>query len=275
MEGEERKVVIKVENVSKTFYVRSKKHETIREQVKGMFSSGSNKKLEVKAVRNINLDIYKGEFLGVIGHNGSGKSTLLKLIMGAFPCDKGGKITVDGKIIRLALGMGFDPTLSARDNIYVNGTVLGLTFKQIGKKFTDILEFAELENFVDTPLKYFSSGMRSRLAFAIAMHTEADIYLMDEFFGGVGDVGFMEKSEQVFQNRILEGRTIVHVSHQLKIIKKHSDRVIWMDKGEIREIGTAKEILPRYRAEYMKKKKGKKKQKNKLKAKGPDFPETG
>ena len=254
-------VVIKVKNVSKTFHVRSKKMETIRERVLGIFRNNDSKIQKIHALKNINLEIRKGEFVGVVGHNGSGKSTLLKIIMGAFPCDKGGEIEVHGKIIRLALGMGFDPTLTARDNIYVNGTVLGLTFKKLGQKFNDILQFAEVEKFVDTPLKYFSSGMRSRLAFSIAMHTEADIYLMDEFFGGVGDVGFMEKSEAIFKDRILEGRTIIHVSHQLKIIKRHSDRVIWMDRGEIREIGPPDDLLPRYRAEYLKnmeKKKGKK-----------------
>jgi ABC-2 type transport system ATP-binding protein len=255
IEKQDRPVVIKIENVSKTFSIRSKKVETIRDRFFHLFSKDDNRTQKVKALVDINLDIYKGEFLGIIGHNGSGKSTLLKLIMGAFPADKGGKIEVQGKIIRLALGMGFDPTLTARDNIYVNGTVLGLTFKQLGQKFGSILEFAELEKFVDTPLKFFSSGMRSRLAFAIAMHTEADIYLMDEFFGGVGDVGFMEKSEEVFKDRILEGRTIIHVSHQLRIIQRHSDRVVWLDQGKIKAIGTAEEILPDYRAEFIKRNK--------------------
>lgn len=259
---EERKVVIKVKNVSKTFQVRSKKAETIRQRIHNVFRSGKNKRLHIQALNDINFEVYKGEFLGIVGHNGSGKSTLLKIIMGAFPPDKGAEIDVQGKIIRLALGMGFDKTLTARDNIYVNGTVLGLTFKQLGKKFSHILEFAELEKFVDTPLKYFSSGMRSRLAFAIAMHTEADIYLMDEFFGGVGDVGFMKKSDDVFKDRILQGRTIVHVSHQLRILKKHADRIIWLDKGKIKEIGTAEDILPRYRKAYLVEKQKNKEKRN-------------
>ncbi len=257
--ADDRKIVIDVENVSKTFFVRSRKVETIRQRAYNLLRARKNKQIAIKALTNINFSVYKGEFLGIVGHNGSGKSTLLKIIMGAFPADKGGNITVDGKIIRLALGMGFDNTLTARDNIYVNGTVLGLTFKQLGQKFSSILEFAELEDFVDTPLKYFSSGMRSRLAFAIAMQTEADIYLMDEFFGGVGDVGFMQKSDHIFQDRILQGRTIVHVSHQLRILKKHADRIIWLDKGMIKEIGSPDDILPRYKQEYLKEKRKRRK----------------
>jgi len=261
MEEQERQTVITVRNVSKTFEVRSRKAETIRQRAYNLFKPGKNRKLQIQALTDVNFEVYKGEFLGIVGHNGSGKSTLLKIIMGAFPPNAGADIQVKGKIIRLALGMGFDKTLTARDNIYVNGTVLGLTFKQLGRKFTDILEFAELEKFVDTPLKFFSSGMRSRLAFAIAMHTEADIYLMDEFFGGVGDVGFMQKSDHVFQDRILQGRTIVHVSHQLRILKKHADRIIWLEKGQIKEIGTPEDILPRYKKEYLKEKRKKKKKK--------------
>ncbi len=238
-------VVIRLENVSKTFKLKENNTDSIRDKIFGLFNNSNLR--ELKALQNVNLEIRKGEFLGIIGHNGSGKSTLLKIIMGAFPPDKGGVVEVNGKIIRLALGMGFDPNLTARENIYVNGSVLGLTFRKIGGIFDQIIAFAELENFVDTQVKFFSSGMRSRLAFAVAVHAEADIFLMDEFFGGVGDLSFKKKSEEVFQTAVVEGRTIIHVSHQLKTIEKHCDRVLLLDKGQVAGLGTPEEVLPIYR----------------------------
>ena len=252
-------IVINVKNISKTFSIKDKNMDSIRHRMLNLFSS--NDRREIHALKNISFQIKKGEFFGIIGHNGCGKSTLLKLIIGAFPPDEGGSIEVNGKIIRLALGMGFDPTLTARDNIYVNASMLGLTFKRIGQKFNEVIEFAELEDFVDTKVKFFSSGMRSRLAFSIALHAEADIFLMDEFFGGVGDIKFRKKSEEVFKNSLLEGRTIIHVSHNMGPIKQHCDRVLLLHKGKMVMIGKPSKVIPRYRKlmQSVKKKKGKKK----------------
>ncbi|MCB0520258.1 MAG: ABC transporter ATP-binding protein [Lewinellaceae bacterium] len=237
--------VISLKNISKTFYIREGHHDSIREKVFNLLKGDPPR--SIPALKDISLDIKKGENFGIIGRNGSGKSTLLKLIIGAYRPDKGGRITVNGKVIRLALGMGFDPELSARDNIYVNGSILGLTFRQIGKKFDDIIGFAELEKFVDTQLKFYSSGMVSRLAFAVALHTEADIFLMDEFFGGVGDEGFKEKSEKVFQQSFVEGRTILYVSHQLDTIQEYCDRVLLLNMGEAVALGSPKEVLNQYK----------------------------
>lgn len=237
-------IVIHLENVSKTFYIREDSNSN-KNQNLNIFPFLKHKK-ELKALQNVNLEIKKGEFYGIIGRNGSGKSTLLKLIMGAFPPDKGGEIYTKGKLIRLALGIGFDLGLSARENIYVNGSVLGLSFKKIGRKFNDIIKFAELEKFVDTPVKYYSSGMRSRLAFAIAVHAEADIFLMDEFFGGVGDESFRKKSDQIFKNIFLDGKTIIQVSHQPKLIRDYCDRVLMLDQGEVKMIGKPNEVLTEY-----------------------------
>lgn len=244
-------IVIKLENISKTFYVYEANNDSIRDRLFNIFQSNHVRK--IKALQNVNLEIKRGQFYGIVGRNGSGKSTLLKLIMGAFPPDKGGSIMVKGKMIRLALGMGFDPDLSARDNIYVNASILGLTFKRIGLIFDDIIGFAELEDFVDTPVKFYSSGMRSRLSFAIAVHAEADIFLMDEFFGGVGDIAFKQKSEEVFKNSFLDGRTIVHVSHRIKTIKDHCNQVLLLNKGQVIKTGTPKEVLPVYRSLFQKK----------------------
>jgi len=253
-------VAIKLTNVSKTFQIREKSTNSIRDRAINLLSF-NNKARNIKALHNINLEIKRGEFFGIIGRNGSGKSTLLKLIMGAFPPDKGGKIYTNGRMIRLALGMGFDPGLSARDNIYVNGSVLGLSFRQIGQKFDEIIDFAELDNFVDTPVKFYSSGMRSRLAFAIAIHAEADIFLMDEFFGGVGDEIFKKKSEEVFQTSILNGRTIIHVSHSLKTFDKHCERLLLLDKGEHVMLDHPETVIEYYRSNY----RGKAKIGNKMK----------
>jgi len=238
-----------LKNVSKTFRIREKTSDTIRDKVKAIFQ-GKNAVRHIQALDSINITINKGEFFGLVGHNGSGKSTLLKVIIGAIRPDKGSHVITNGKVLRLALGMGFDLNLSARHNIYVNGSIMGLTFKEIGRKFHEIIEFSELQEFVDTPIKYYSSGMVSRLAFAIAMHVEADILLIDEFFGGVGDVSFQQKSTEKFKERILQGKTIVFVSHEMKHIQEHCHRVAIMDHGRITEMGSPNLIIPNYLQSY-------------------------
>jgi len=167
--------------------------------------------------------------------------------MGSMIPDKNGKVYSDGTIIRLALGMGFDANLTARENIYVNGSILGLPFVRIGEIFHDIIEFAEIEDFVDIQVKYFSSGMKSRLTFAIAIYADADILLMDEFFGGVGDINFKSKSHKIFENRVLEERTIIHVNHNLSIIEKYCDRVLVLHNGQSAYIGSPKEAIAKYK----------------------------
>jgi ABC-type polysaccharide/polyol phosphate transport system ATPase subunit len=239
---------IRLENIRKTFTVFEKDNSSIRDTVFNVFKPNHKRKIE--ALKGIDLEIQKGEFFGIIGRNGSGKSTLLKIIMGAIQPDKGGTVVVNGKIIRLALGMGFDPELSARDNIYLNASLLGLSFRQIGQKFHEIIEFSELHHFVDTQLKFYSSGMVSRLAFSIALHTQSDIFLMDEFFGGVGDEGFREKSEQLFRQNLIAGRTILYVSHQLDTVQQFCDRVLLLNMGEMVAIGKPEEVLSRYKSYF-------------------------
>ncbi len=236
-------VVIKLENVSKTFRIRDKS-TTIRDRVFTLFNP--SRKRTIHALQGIDLEIHKGEFFGVIGHNGSGKSTLLRIMSGTYPPDRGGKAEIKGRYMRLTLGLGFDKELTARENIYLNGSILGLTMKEIGRKFYDIIEFAELEDYEDTKVKYFSTGMLSRLKFAIAVQAEADIFLMDEFFGGVGDLRFKAKSEEVFRDALLEGRTIVHVSHSMGTIKEHCDRVLVLHQGKAVALGTPEEVIPIY-----------------------------
>lgn len=240
---------VEVLNLSKTFYVRKAASATIREHAMGMFSK-TNRKQEIQALNDINFSVKEGEFFGIIGRNGSGKSTLLNVIMGAIPGNKGSVIKTKGKVIRLALGMGFDPNLTARDNIYVNSSILGLSFKRVGQIFDDIIGFAELENFVDVPIKGFSKGMQAKLKFSIAVHAQADIFLMDEFGTGVGDITFKEKSEQVFKSTFMDGRTIIYVNHSMESISNYCNRVMILDRGTQMGIGEPDEMVQQYKDSY-------------------------
>lgn len=242
---------IKVENLAKTFKVYEGKNDSIRALLMNTFQLGE--KREINALQPVSFEVDKGEFFGIIGRNGSGKSTLLDLIMKTTKPDKGGKILTYGKMIKLSLGMGFDPGLTARENVYVNGSVLGLTLRKIGEKFADIFEFAELENFIDTKVKHYSKGMRARLAFAIALNVEADIFLFDEFFGGVGDLRFKKKSDEVFKNKFLNNKTLVIISHNLETIRKHCTRVLCLDKGKVIGIGPTEEMISIYKETIKKK----------------------
>lgn len=243
---DEREAVITIKNLSKTFYVREQAARTIRTRVLNFLMAKPTPIKKVKALQNINLTIRKGEFFGIIGRNGSGKSTLLHLLMGAMRPDTESTIETKGRMLRLAQGMDFEPDLTARDNIYLTGSILGLTFKRIGNIFANIIRFAEIESFVDVPLKTYSSGMLSKLKFAIATYAEADILLMDEFFVGVGDLNFKEKSEKVFRERLIKGRTIIHVSHSLESILKHCDRVLLLDRGIPIAIGKPADMVAKY-----------------------------
>jgi ABC-type polysaccharide/polyol phosphate transport system ATPase subunit len=238
-------IAIKLENINKTFLKHNQKNN-LREIFLPKTKSKIKLKKHFKALSDINLTINKGECIGIIGRNGSGKSTLLHIIMRNIRPDKGGSVHTQGKIMRLTLGMGVDRNLSARDNIYVNGSILGLSFKRIGTIFEDIINFSGLNDFVDTPVKFYSKGMRQRLLFAIAMYAEADIFLLDEFFGGVGDKDYKAKSDRSFEEKILQGKTIVIVSHNTSIIKKYAQRTIWLNQGEIYDAGDTDKVVSNY-----------------------------
>jgi ABC-2 type transport system ATP-binding protein len=236
--------VIQVRNVNKTFRIKDKNTNSIRSKILNIFNPNQDR--AIKALKNINIEIQQGEFFGVIGNNGSGKSTLLNIMTSVYQPDKGGEIKVTGDFQRLALGTGFDHELTARENIFLNGSLQGLSFKRIRIIFDSIIQFAELEKFVDTKVKYFSTGMISRLAFSIAVNIDSDILFLDEF-GGVGDVNFKKKSEQVFKDFISRGKTIVHVSHELDTISEYCDRVLLLDKGKQILIDKPEVVLESYK----------------------------
>lgn len=238
-------LAIDIQQLSKTYLVRERSSDTLREYALNLLRpKGKIKK--VRALDNLTISIQKGEIFGIVGHNGSGKSTLLNIILGSIKADKGSIIKTQGKIMRLALGMGFDPNLTGRDNIYINSSILGIRIRDIKKSFEAIVNFSGLHEFIDTPVKFYSKGMKSRLTFAIAMHADADIFLLDEFFGGVGDANFKEKSKKIFEKKIQEGKTIVIVSHSAGVIKKYCNRAAWIEKGNIILVDKPKKVIAQY-----------------------------
>lgn len=235
--------IISLKNVNKTFQVTNTDGKILNR----LYNTLKGNKQEIKALSNINFDVKKGEVFGIIGRNGSGKSTLLKIIIGCIKADDKSEVDVQGSIMRLTLGMGMDPNLTARDNIYLNGTILGLTFKKIGEIFDEVINFAELKEFIDVPVKHYSKGMLSRLKFSIALHAQTDVLLIDEFFGGVGDLAFRKKSTELFKSTMLEGRTVVLVSHSMRTIFRNCDRVLLLNEGKIIDINEPKQIIDQYK----------------------------
>lgn len=237
-------IAIEVKGATKTY----PRHQvtSIRDGVFSMFSSADRSNNHLTVFKDLNFKVYKGEVFGIIGKNGSGKSTLIKCLMGAIKLNRG-TIRTNGKVIRMSLSQGFDNEMTARQNIYLLGSLLGLSFKQIGANFKSIVEFADVAKFVDTELKYYSTGMRQRLSFAISQYVDADIYLMDEFFSGVGDVNFKKKSFKIFERTMETEDTIVFVSHNLRHLERYCHRLLLLVDGRIAKIGDPAEVIEEYR----------------------------
>ena len=233
---------IVAKNISKTFHITEDAQNTVKQRLFNIFKHSKAK--EVKAVKMMSFEIKKGECFGIIGRNGSGKSTLVKILAGVYPVDTG-YVKINGSTMLMNIGVGMSHELTARENIYVSGSVLGLKIKQIDALFDKIIEFAELEEFVDTKIKFFSSGMLSRLAFSIAVNAGADIMFLDEVFA-VGDFKFQEKAVKIFEKSWIEGKTVVLISHTMDTIKKYCQRVAYMKHGELQHIGTPEETIAMY-----------------------------
>lgn len=235
--------MIELQKVCKTFQIPHQKRDTLRDHFLGWWRDYTYESLPV--LHDVTLDLKPGQWLGIIGANGSGKSTLLKIIAGIFRPDRG-QISVEGKIVPLLeLGIGFHPDLTVEQNIRVNGTLLGLDSKRIEKEIATILQFAEIEKFRDTKLKNLSSGMRLRLAFAIATKVDGDIFLLDEVWA-VGDAAFQKKCQTTFQNLRKKGKTVVLVSHDLSQVRAHCDQVLWLERGQVRQLGHPDDVLEQY-----------------------------
>lgn len=238
-------IAISVSNVSKTFYLKDDAKFTLRSLFASLFRQGKTKKFE--ALSHINFEIEKGDFVGIIGRNGSGKSTLLKLIAKIYSPDNKGKIYVNGKLVPfLELGVGFNADLTGKENIYLNGTILGMTRGFINSKFDEIVAFAGLEEFIDTPVKNYSSGMLVRLAFSIALQSNADIYILDEILA-VGDAEFQAKSLGVINSLIKAKKTILFVSHDISAIEKLCNKVILINEHKSTLFENTKEGIDRYK----------------------------
>ncbi|MFA6552991.1 MAG: ATP-binding cassette domain-containing protein [Patescibacteria group bacterium] len=235
--------IIKIRAVSKFFKIPHERRHTLKEHFVNIFRRREFEKFQ--ALQNVSFEMKKGEFLGIIGRNGSGKSTLLKVIAGILK-PNAGQVIVNGTIAPfLELGVGFQGDLSARDNVYLYGAILGLSRKEIDSKFASIIKFAELENFVDQKLKNFSSGMQVRLAFSTAIQAEADILLLDEVLA-VGDLNFQKKCYEVFKDYKIGGKTIIFVSHNLSAIQQFCSSVLVLQDGQLMYRGSASEAIRHY-----------------------------
>lgn len=218
--------------------------------VKTLFHKKDDKEKAFRAVKNISFEVEKGEILGIVGKNGSGKSTMLRALAGIFRPDEGSIDLKGNSISLLSIGVGFNNEMSGRENIIISGMLLGFSKEQIEERMDSIIEFAEIGEFIDMPVKTYSSGMYSKLAFAITANLETDIILVDEVLS-VGDERFKKKSLNKMKELILDkNRTVVIVSHDLNTLKDLCDKILWIHEGEIREYGKPQEILERYR-EFM------------------------
>lgn len=235
-------IAISVRNMSKRFKLNSDKPHTLKERI--IFGK-KNKKEYRQILKDINLDIKKGETVALIGTNGSGKSTLLKLMTKIIYPTKG-KILIDGKLTSLLeLGAGFHPDFTGRENIYFNASIFGLTKKEIEERVDKIIEFSELGDLIDTPVRTYSSGMYMRLAFSVAINVDADILLVDEILA-VGDQHFQDKCFAKLIELKNSNKTIVIVSHSLNSVKKLCDRAIWIYEGKVRMDGNTENVIEEY-----------------------------
>ena len=237
--------IIEVNNVSMRFNLAKEKSESLKEYFLQLVK-GKLRFDEFFALKDVSLTVQPGDFYGLIGLNGSGKSTLLKVISGVYK-PSSGSCKVRGTVAPLIeLGAGFDMDLTARENIYLNGTVLGFSPKYIDAHFEEIVEFSELRDFLDVPLKNYSSGMVARLAFAVATITKPDVLIADEILA-VGDFLFQEKCEQRMQKLMSGGTTVILVSHSIEQIERMCNKVAWLEHGRIKMNGPTEEVCEAYK----------------------------
>ena len=243
MSEENKNIAIKVDHVYKSFNVYYDRANTLKER---MLFFGRNKRREKREIlKDINIEIKKGEAVALIGVNGSGKSTLLKLMTKIIFPNKGTVETYGKLTSLLELGAGFHPDFTGRENIYFNSSIFGLTKKQIDARLDNIIEFSELGNLIDNPVRTYSSGQYMRLAFSVAINVDADILLIDEILS-VGDQHFQKKCFDKMNELKKEGKTMVFVTHSMESVEKLCDRAVWLYQGEVKMDGDSKKVLDEY-----------------------------
>jgi ABC-type polysaccharide/polyol phosphate transport system ATPase subunit len=237
------KPAIHVQGITKTFLLPHQLRTTFKEHFRHPFDRTQYE--QQMALRDVTFSVEQGEFFGIVGANGSGKSTLLKIIAGIYQQNEG-SVRVLGQLSPfIELGVGFNLELNARDNIRINGTLLGLSKGELDERFDEIVSFAELDRFVDQKLKNYSSGMQLRLAYSIAIQVPFDVLLLDEVLA-VGDEGFQQKCVATFERFQREGKTIVFVSHDLSAVARFCGRALWLHAGRIAAVGDATYVIDRY-----------------------------
>lgn len=219
--------------------------QLLRTATGGQVGKGDGGKVHVRAIENLNLNLQSGDSLGLVGHNGAGKSTLLRLLAGIYE-PTSGSILRDGQVTSLTeIGIGISPELTGRDNILIRGVVMGLTLKDIRSKMDEIIEFSELGEFIDLPVRTYSTGMSLRLAFAVSTVTQPEILIMDEWLS-VGDESFQHKAEARIQKIVDESDILVLASHSRGLIERTCNKVLWLEHGKIKMSGSSHEVLDQY-----------------------------
>lgn len=243
----EKRVIVDVDHVTIRFNLSNQKVDNLKEYLVRLMKRELMFQ-EFLALKDVSFQVRQGESWGLIGTNGSGKSTMLKVISGIMKPYQG-SVTVNGSVAPLIeLGAGFDPECTARENIYLNGCVLGYSEKFIQEHFDEIVDFAQIGQFLDSPLKNFSSGMKARLGFSVATMVKPDILIVDEILS-VGDYKFRQKCEKRMKELLANGTTLLYVSHNINEVRRLCDHAIWLDKGEARMIGEAKAVCDAYMTE--------------------------
>jgi ABC-type polysaccharide/polyol phosphate transport system ATPase subunit len=232
-----------VEDADKAFRLPHQQYSTLKERVLHPFARSGHDVLD--ALQDVSFEVRQGEFFGIVGRNGSGKSTLLKCVAGIYGIDSG-VITLNGRLAPfIELGVGFNPDLTARDNVLINAIMLGLTRKEARRRFDEIIAFAELEEFVDLKLKNYSSGMSVRLGFSVAIQVDADVLLIDEVLA-VGDAAFQRKCFDEFERMRTKGQTILFVTHDMNAVERFCDRAMLLEQGRVLDVGLPNDIARRY-----------------------------
>lgn len=239
-----RDIAVKVEHVSKSFKLPTEATKSFRTTLVNRFR-GIKGYTEQKVLKDINFEVKKGDFFGIVGRNGSGKSTLLKIISQIYVPEKG-TVTVEGKMVSfIELGVGFNPELTGRENIYMNGAMLGFTQEEVDAMYEDIVDFAELHDFMNQKLKNYSSGMQVRLAFSVAIKAQGDVLILDEVLA-VGDEAFQRKCNDYFMERKESGKTTILVTHDMAAVKKYCNRAVLIEDGLVKALGDPDDVANQY-----------------------------